>query len=116
MRPMRAIILCAAALLSVTAALHVPAAPHGAILRAAPSFSSSAMHLRGGLTEDSPVVAEDSPIVADDNGDCEACGKNYTLSGNLDTHELCGTCNNFFEHDLPDEATHVHSIGDGGVP
>ncbi|KAJ1470625.1 hypothetical protein T484DRAFT_1753741 [Baffinella frigidus] len=111
---LRLLILCAAAaaaLLSETSALHVS---HAVMLRAAPSASAFAMHLRGGLAEETPV-AEDSPHVA--VPDCDTCGKNYTLSGNLDTHELCPTCNNFFERDLPTEARNAYSVGDdGGIP
>ena len=111
--------------------------------RVAP-YASSAMHLRGGQAEDSPLQfppewhdamrnpaplrahsasemvgegAPDSPLGEGLHKGCDSCGQNFSLSGNLETHELCTSCGNFFEPETPFEPTAVYSLGgDGGLP
>jgi len=98
--------------------------------RVAP-YASSAMHLRGGQAEDSPLqfppewhdamrnpappssastdkIDSNSTMPTEDiHEGCDSCGKSYSLSGNLETHELCKACGNYFEPEIF-ESTHVY--------
>ncbi|KAJ1485080.1 hypothetical protein T484DRAFT_1794830 [Baffinella frigidus] len=85
------LILSAAAFFLEASALR----SHSAMRHSAPS-PPSAMHLRGGVTEERPHR-------------CSICGKNFPQSGKLDcsqsgneeTHKcLCMTCGKFFAPDL----------------
>ena len=126
---------------SCTLGLTLQRSVRHAASRATP-YASSVMNLRGGQAEDKPPqftpewheamrdpappssastdkVDSNSTIPTEDiNNGCDSCGKNFSLSGNVDTHELCKACGNYFEPEVF-ESTHVYQkpvVPDGGLP